>query len=139
MAFRATSTWAVLFGRHSGFAVLFLHLSESHSRHNARWSLGLATQISCTKYDICILDGIHRVFAATSVIIWPCRMFCSFEAFFMMVFLVSGGGRLLWPTLFLSSGVLILRASCAGAKRRWCHFMYVNCSQRVFARLLFDW
>ena len=45
MVFRATATCAVVLGRHRGFAVLFLCSSESHSRHNVRWSLGIATDL----------------------------------------------------------------------------------------------
>ena len=58
---------------------------------------------------------------------------------FLSLLLVSRGERLRWPQLFLSDGVLILRASCTVAKRQWCHSMSVNCSERVFVRLLFDW
>ena len=45
MAFRATSKWAVVLSKYGGFAVLFLCSSEIHSRHNARWSLGIATDL----------------------------------------------------------------------------------------------
>ena len=94
----------------------------------------------CTNYDIWFLDRIHRVFAATSVIVWLRRSFCSFEATLYDAPLgFSWGKGFVGLRLFPSDGALILRASCTGAKRQWSHFMSVNCSERVFARLLFDW
>ena len=78
VAFRATSKWAVVLSKYGGllcFSCAHLKFIRDTMRDGA-WEL---QQISCTKYDIWFLDGIHGVFAATSVIIWPCRIFCSFE------------------------------------------------------------
>ena len=66
----------------------------------------------CTNYDIWFLDRIHRVFAATSVIVWLRRSFCSFEATLYDAPLgFSWGKGFVGLRLFPSDGALILRAS----------------------------